>query len=303
MERNIGGWIKNYEVYTDEELERVYGIDHPEIKPYLKLYKTVPNAYNLGPYMSRVIEDQGNLGLCFAFAGEGIQEYYNKNTPPLGIEADLSELFLGYWARYILEGGPPYGDEGCTILATMQAMVKYGICLATLWPYVESKSNTKPPKVAMDDAYKYRVTKYFSIPEDSTKLTKIKQSVYGGAPIMFGSEVSNDIFYVGKDGLEPYSTPDDSIGGHARFIYGWDDTKIIPQTSRKGAFLVRNSWGPDWGMNGDSWVSYQVFDDQDTDCMGITAAVYPNSPQPTPTDPCKKFKDFIKKFFDEFSKL
>jgi hypothetical protein len=38
---------------------------------------------------------------------------------------------------------------------------------------------------------------------------------------------------------------------HTMLIIGWDDAK--------GAFLVRNSWGQDWGMAGDVWVSYDTF--------------------------------------------
>jgi hypothetical protein len=40
----------------------------------------------------------------------------------------------------------------------------------------------------------------------------------------------------------------DNVGGHAVSLVGFDDTKR--------AWLIRNSWGPEWGENGFAWISY-----------------------------------------------
>jgi C1A family cysteine protease len=112
----------------------------------------------------------------------------------------------------------------------------------------------------------------------------MKQVLSANSPIGFGSDVRNSIINVGFNGLEPYSTDDakDPIaGGHARVIIGYDDTIAIPGAPIKGAFRVRNSWNTDWGDKGYSWVSYQIFIDQQTDCMGVTSENYPgNNPVP-----------------------
>lgn len=296
-------WIKHSDAVADdrfaltqEDLDKVYRMDHPEIQKRLTFVRetALPSAYKLANMPS--VKDQGDLGLCFAFAGAGIQQYYYLNNPTIKSDYDLSEMFLGYWSRYICEGGAPTGDNGSTIIATMQAQQQYGICLEKTWTYVDAKENIKPSDVAVKEASQYEVGKYFAIDEDANVTTNIKKSIYAGTPIMYGSEVHQSIDNVGTDGIEPYakssSTSDPVVGGHARWIYGWDDTKTIKGTTKKGAFLVRNSWGGSWGCYGDSWVSYQVFLDQETDPMGITSAIAPtNTPTPSPNlDPTADIK-------------
>lgn len=293
----LDSWIKHSDAIKDEknpltqdDIDKVWTLSDIQISTRLVLVDAtaLPTNYSLLPNMAAVRDDQGDLGLCFAFAGCGILEYFIKNNPPLNVVEELSELFLGYWSRFICEGGAPEGDNGSTIIATMQAMQQYGVCLGKLWAYVDNNENVKPPAAALADGKNMEVGKYFAIPDDSNKITAIKQAVYAGSPIMFGCDVHESIMNVGSDGIEPYASPssrtDPIAGGHARFIIGWDDTKVIKGTSTKGAFLVMNSWSSGWGANGTSWISYQTWKDQETDDMGITSLITP-TPGPGPVTP------------------
>jgi C1A family cysteine protease len=55
-------------------------------------------------------------------------------------------------------------------------------------------------------------------------------------------------------GFIPYPKPTESVqGGHAVTIVGYDTNK------EEGAFLVKNSWGVDWGEGGYGWIPMRYF--------------------------------------------
>ena len=77
---------------------------------------------------------------------------------------------------------------------------------------------------------------------------------------------SNGVFYQLEN--RPYNHPFE--GNHSVLIIGWDDDKIVSRQydqntgrlvkEKKGAWLIKNSWGTDWGEDGYMWISYDSND-------------------------------------------
>jgi len=272
---------------TQEDLDKVYTFDHPEIQSRLSKTpeKATVTSYLLPSVSLPPVMNQGDLGECFAFAGCGIEMFFDRLADNL--QTMLSPMFLGYWSRYICGGNiPPTGDDGSTIIATMQAMQLYGLCLAATWPYIDANENIAPSPAADTEGKLYEVGKYFAIKDDDpNKIANMKQALQSNLPLMGGWDVDETIENVGASGIEPYVTNpliNGQPAGHARWIIGFDNSIVIPGAPIPGAFRVRNSWDITWGDKGDSWVSYQTFIDQETNCMGITQATAGSNNPPAP---------------------
>lgn len=264
---------------------RDYNLKHPAIKPFIK-DEAVPTSFSLRDKDSP-IEDQGAIGSCSSFAGAGALQYYDKQQ---NAYQNLSQSFIYFFSRMIDNGWDPstaynekYApteDSGSTIRSTFKAIAALGDCTEVAWPYTTDDINEKPSDVAMTEAKGYEVTNYAFISENSSKIANMKKAIYSGLPVVFGRNVPNEIYNVGADGVEPYGT--DYVGGHAQMAVGYDDTKTVPGTLTKGAFLIRNSWGTNWGDAGYEWVSYKCFQTQQTDCGVIIKANLPTV-SPTPS--------------------
>lgn len=79
-----------------------------------------------------------------------------------------------------------------------------------------------------------------------------KQALAEGNPIIFGLKLFDSFDKQRKPGLVPNPTPKETTreehSGHAMLCVGYSDTDKV--------FIVRNSWGPDWGDNGYCYIPY-----------------------------------------------
>ena len=209
------------------------------------------------------IEDQEGLGSCTAQAGVGLVEYFERKA--FGNHLDASRLFLYKATRNLLQ---LEGDTGAYLRTTMAALVLFGVPPEEYWPYTDDKPDfdKEPPAFCYAFAQNYQAIQYYRLDPPGTAreglLERIKANLVGGLPAMFGFAVYSSYLQAQQTGEIPYPTPGESqVGGHAVVAVGFDDKKKIKNTNpggieTKGALLIRNSWGEDWGSDGYGWLPY-----------------------------------------------
>ena len=152
------------------------------------------------------------------------------------------------------------GDTGAYLRDTIKAMVLFGIPPEEYWPYKIGDFDLEPPAFTYSFAQAYQTVKYYRHDPPGTKpadaLASVKQHLAAELPSMFGFTVYSSFPSVGDGkGEIPLPTEGDKVeGGHAVVAVGYDDNKKIG--SEKGALLIRNSWGKEWGDEGYGWMPY-----------------------------------------------
>jgi len=170
---------------------------------------------------------------------------------------DGSRLFL-YKATRNLEGWT--GDTGAYLRSTMKAMVLFGVPPERYWPYQISQFDVEPTAFCYSFGQSFKTVKYYRIDPPGTSpskvLSTIRRNLAAGLALMFGFTVYNSIPPIGAgNGEIPFPGPTERVlGGHAIVAVGYDDKKQIGK--EKGALLIRNSWGTEWGELGYGWLPY-----------------------------------------------
>jgi C1A family cysteine protease len=226
--------------------------DLPDIRDYL-FSPSVPGAgiaatVDLSPKCSPV-EFQGNLGSCTAQAVVGALEYLENVAS--GKFIDLSRLFVYYNERMI--ENTVDRDAGAQLRDGIKVLKNYGVPPEEEWPYIISQFKNKPPDGVYSIAGQHKITSY----ERITTFKDMKQCLNEGFPFVFGfltyenfksPEVARTgILDMPKSGEKP-------SGGHAVLAVGYDE-----KTQR---FLIRNSYGPLWGIKGYFWMPYAYLQDE-----------------------------------------
>jgi C1A family cysteine protease len=185
------------------------------------------------------VYDQGQLGSCTANAiAAAIQ--FDQMKQKLATTFEPSRLFIYYNERVIEH--TVESDAGAQIRDGIKSVNHQGVCPETEWPYQITQFTKKPSEKCYQDALAHRAVSYQRLVQS---LSQMKGCLAAGYPFVLGISVyeSFESQDVADTGHVPMPSPAEKmLGGHAVLAVGYDDAN--------GWFLVRNSWGPGWGMQG-----------------------------------------------------
>jgi C1A family cysteine protease len=247
------------------EMERL-AVARAELAPRAAIF---PPAWDWraveGTDWTTPIRDQKGCGACVAFACVAVLEVMLKlHHNDAGLQPDLSEghLFFcgcgeccdrGWWPSYALDYARQQGvpDEAC-------------------FPYVD---HDQPCSEACDDWQERatRVTEWHELIDVGQR----KEWLANRGPVVGCMAVYRDFFnYV--DGVYRHAVGE-LAGYHAICVVGYSEADQ--------AWICKNSWGPNWGLDGWFKIGYGECDIDAQFPMFAVEGVVPAGPEPPPPPP------------------
>lgn len=193
-----------------------------------------------------IVRDQGNRGTCTAFAVTACHEHHRN------LDHRLSEEFLFSCAKH-LDGN--YDTDGISIPSAFKAIQSFGHAKHSIFPY--NKHSVFPFKIAeiephvMKDALERKISLYQNINAD-VKIIESYLSIE--RPVITGVVVQPTFWLTGEGVFIDVPHVESNEGLHAILIIGYGQRE-----DGKNFFIIRNSWGVDWGDNGYAYISYEYF--------------------------------------------
>jgi C1A family cysteine protease len=221
------------------------------------------------------VRDQNPYGTCWAFASlASLESTFLK----AGKGAfDFSEWHLAYFA-YVDEepalpaftaiapgfGSDPIFDQGGSVFQSAALLARWtGAVAESDRPYQDISPWPESGRPRASDRAAKRLENVYLIDGEGIdgeglldpEAVKYALMRWGAVSVRV---VWNDGAY-SEDHFSYYNVPE-SGGGHIVTIVGWDDTfpagNFVSDPGRDGAWIVRNSWGADWGEEGYFHLSY-----------------------------------------------
>ena len=250
-------------IADDRPVDRIYDVadDNNIVQAAALESAYIPSGILTDSYPS--IRNQSPYGTCWGFAPTSLAELSVLNND--GTLLDLSELHSIYFAyhytsadgkdgvKYLPTAGYNYlsmGGDPSFIYHTYANWV--GAADEKTAPYSEAAATLESGlsnDIAMKDSAHLR--NFYIVNKADRKYIKQLIKEYGGV----GMSYYDDNQYYDYSTNSYYSTVSDNTN-HAISVVGWDDDKVT-NSSNKGAWLVRNSWGSDeYSHFGYFWMSY-----------------------------------------------
>ena len=213
-------------------------------------YVQIKSKVDLRPQFCKIYE-QGNINSAVALSIGSVLNF-DANEQNMG-SFDPSVLFI-YFNERNLSSFENYNiDYGSSIRNTLKTINKIGVCSNNYWPYDINYFKTQPYKKCYEEAKEYSNIKYKRLNNGS--LRDLKTCLSMGRPFVFGFSVyesfKNPLIWNPKIDSMPIPNPNKErlIGGHVCVAVGYSD--------KRKSFIIRNSWGKDWGLDGHFFMPYK----------------------------------------------
>lgn len=258
-------------------LQNTQGITSSRVKR-----QALPLKYDMRekPYAEYIkVKNQRSTGLCWAFAVSSVSEIaYLKqqgDSDKIFAYSEFSPAHFGYFLfnrindplgntekdkNVIKVSGEDYRNFGGNNYMSFQALANWeGFALESKAPFNNGLTNSYDATLAYDDVVHITNAEFLNNNE------QIKQAILKNGAVAV--EMYFDNKNLNYDTSAYYDANGTSGGNHAVAIVGWDDSykkenfsgdySGLHTPDNNGAWIVQNSYGPQWGDNGYFYISYE----------------------------------------------
>ncbi len=202
------------------------------------------------------VVDQADLATSSAHATVMMAQYFERRAS--GKLITPSRLFVHHNAQRIA------GLQEClvSLRSAIKAMIRFGLPPERYWPYESARVTPTPDGFVYGAGHKMRRCLYLRLDgrtqSGDETLDVVRSFLASGFACVCGFQLPSTV----SDLPEIYFpvSRDDGNDGHAVLVVGYDDDRWI--RSEKGALLVQNSWGKQWGDGGFGWLPYAYVQDR-----------------------------------------
>jgi hypothetical protein len=208
------------------------------------------------------VGDQGSTGSCVGWAcADSVLRWHFVKSGRITETTPLSPRFIWMASKetdpFLSRPSTFIETEGTSLKAALDIARKFGAVRDTVLPFRSLRLYPGQAGTFYAIAAQLKIVAYFNL---GTNQTNWRIWLANNGPILTRLNV-DDAWYqasVNDGNLDEY-LPDTARGGHAVALVGY----------RSGRFIVRNSWGTDWGDGGFAYASLAYAQDAFTEAYGV----------------------------------
>ena len=218
---------------------------------------TIPSRFDLREWgWSTPVKDQGRMGSCWTFGSSGAME--SAILRYLGIEMNISEnniedMSLQY-NKYGVNGNIEAADSKT---AAAYALSWFGVFSTENDPY--DQTGKVSLIIAPNNSIHFQDVAFIPPRNNVTDNDLLKKAIlkYGALAVTYAADQTPP--YLNPETSAQYNNESEA-GDHCVTLIGWDDSysadNFLITPPGDGAWIIKNSWGPQNGDQGYYYISY-----------------------------------------------
>ncbi len=210
------------------------------------------------------VGDQGSTGSCVGWAcADSVLRWHFVSSGRLAQTTLLSPRFVWMASKetdpFVTRPTTFIETEGTSVKTALDVARKFGVVRDLTLPFGTGKLYAGSANTFYAVAAQLKITAYFNL---GTSQTNWRIWLATKGPILTRLNVDDTWYAATANGgnLDAY-LPDTTRGGHAVALVGYTS----------GRFIVRNSWGDDWGDGGFGYASLAYAQEAFTEAYGVEA--------------------------------